>query len=115
MIKSKIAKGAGILYKARKTFQISTLKTLYYSIIYPYLTYCIEVWGRASKIHLDSLFKIQKKIVRIVNSADYLAHTDPIFLDLKLLKLSDSYILYIMTFIFTFIKGCYHKHLKISL
>jgi len=54
MIKSKVAKGIGILCKARKVFPISTLKTLYYSIIYPHLTYCVEVWGNTSKTHLST-------------------------------------------------------------
>ena len=69
MIKYKIAKGLGILCKARKVFLIVTLKTLYYSIIYPHMTYCVEVWGNAAKTHLCSLFKMQKKIVRTITSA----------------------------------------------
>lgn len=109
MIKSKIAKGMGILCKAKKTFHISTLTTLYYSIIYPHLTYCIEVWGNSAKVYLNSLFVMQKKIIRIIKSAGYTAHTDPIFSELKLLRLSDIYTLYIMTFVFKFIKGMLPK------
>ena len=44
-IKGKIAKGIGILSKARKVFTVKTLNTIYYSFIHPYLTYCIEIWG----------------------------------------------------------------------
>ena len=44
-IKGKIAKGIGILSKARKVFTVKTLNTVYYSFIHPYLTYCIEIWG----------------------------------------------------------------------
>ena len=33
-----------------------------FTFIYPYLIYCIEVWGNAQHTHLDSLIKIQKKV-----------------------------------------------------
>ena len=112
MIKSKIAKGLGILCKARKVFPVVTLKTLYYSIIYPHMTYCIEVWGNAAKTHLCSLFKMQKKIVRTITSAGYRAHTDPIFNDLQLLKLPDIYIYCVMIFVFRFVKGLLPNVLK---
>ena len=46
-IKSKIAKAVGIISKARNTLSRSSLVTLYYTFIYPYLMYCIEVWGGA--------------------------------------------------------------------
>ena len=43
-IKGKIARGIGILCKARKYLQESTLITLYYSFVYPYLCYCIPLF-----------------------------------------------------------------------
>ena len=109
MIKSKVAKGIGILCKARKVFPIAILRTLYYSLIYPHLTYCIEVWGNTSKLHLDSLFLMQKKVVRVITSAGYTAHTDPLFANLQLLKLSQIYSFFIMTFVFKFTKGMLPK------
>ena len=60
-IKKKIAKGIGILSKARKYLNSDSLKTLYHSFIYPYLDYCIEVWGSACITHLDPLYRMQKK------------------------------------------------------
>ena len=62
-IKSKISKGIGILCKARKMLNSSTLITLYHSFIYPYLTYCVEIWGSSSKKYTDSLYKLQKKLL----------------------------------------------------
>ena len=43
-IKNKISKAIGIMYKARQYLNKSSLVNLYYSYVYPYLTYCIEVW-----------------------------------------------------------------------
>ena len=35
---------------------------MYFTFIYPYLIYCIEVWGNAHQTYLDPLIKIQKKV-----------------------------------------------------
>ena len=42
-IKNKISKVIGIMYKAIQYLNKSSLVNLYYSYVYPYLTYCIEV------------------------------------------------------------------------
>ena len=59
-IKGKISRGIGILYKAKRLLQASSLLTLYYSFVYPYFTYCIAVWGNIYSTVLDPLIKCQK-------------------------------------------------------
>ena len=60
-IKNKISKAMGIIIKARKYLNRKSLLNLYHAFVFPYLTYCIEIWGNASDIHLDALLKVQKK------------------------------------------------------
>ena len=67
-VKIKIAKSIGILCRARKVHKRTTLITLYYAFIYPYLTYCVEVWGSAAKVHIASVEKVQKLACRINTS-----------------------------------------------
>ena len=76
--KDKIAKGIGIISKARKYLNINSLRTLYYSFLYPYFDYCIEVWGSATDSHIQTLIKLQKKAIRIISSLGYLSHTGPL-------------------------------------
>ena len=104
-IKSKIAKGIGILCRARKSLELPTLATLYYSMIYPYLTYCVEVWGNAQQIYMEPLFILQKKVVRIMTSAHPYSHTDPIFKQLHILKLNQIYYSSLAKMMFKFVKG----------
>ena len=52
----------GIIIKARKYLNKKSLVNLYHSFAFSYLTYCIEIWGNASDIHLDALIKIKKKM-----------------------------------------------------
>ena len=54
-IKSKISRGLGVLFKARQVLNSATLLTLYYTFIYPYISYCIEIWGSAAIIHIASV------------------------------------------------------------
>ncbi len=67
-VKIKIAKNIGILCRARKILKTITLITLYYAFIYPYLTYCVEVWGSAAKVYITSVEKVQKLACRIITS-----------------------------------------------
>ena len=108
-IKMKISKGTGILKKAKIYINLSTLVTLYHSFIYPYLTYCLEVWGGAGDVYLLLLFKLKKRVVRIIKSLPRRAHTEPIFLDLKLLSIYQLYKQKISLFMFKCIRGCLPK------
>ena len=81
------------MYKARRYLNKVSLKNLYYAYIYPYFTYCIEVWRSAAKCHVNSLFLLQKKIIRILTFSPYqLAHTAPIFIDLAILPFNKIFI-----------------------
>ena len=104
-IKTKIAKGIGIIYKAKKLLNENTLVTLYYSFVYPYLYYGIIAWGKTTSNFLNSLVILQKRVIRIISSATRLAHTEPLFRRLRLLKLEDIYILNVMLFMFQIRRG----------
>ena len=65
-IKHEIAKGNGIISKARRLLNNDMLCTLYHCFVYSYSNYCIEVWGDTFKTHLQTLVKLQKKVLRII-------------------------------------------------
>ena len=50
---------------------------LYYSLVFPYLIYCNEIWGNASSVLLDPIIKIQKRCVRIIPT--FYRHVNPFF------------------------------------
>ena len=62
-----------------------TLTNLYHTFIFPYLIYCVEVWGSACKTNLTPITLLQKKIVRILSFSDRLEHTEPLFIRLDIL------------------------------
>ena len=69
--KNMISKGIGIMSKASKYLKRKSLLTLFYSHIYSYMIYCIEAWGNASNCHLDQLYIIQKKVIRLISFTNY--------------------------------------------
>ena len=74
-----ISKYNGIIRKVRPNLPDHTLHTLYNTFILPYLSYCAIIWADNNNSHLDSLFLLQKKSVRICTNSVWLAHTDPHF------------------------------------
>ena len=47
-----MSKAIGIMYKAMQHLNKQALVNLYYSYVYPYLTYLIETWGCTCKTQL---------------------------------------------------------------
>uniref|UniRef100_A0A8C6MEW6 Reverse transcriptase domain-containing protein n=1 Tax=Nothobranchius furzeri TaxID=105023 RepID=A0A8C6MEW6_NOTFU len=99
-IKQKISKSIGILNKVKGFLEISTLQTLYYSFILPYLTYCIEVWGNTYKTNTNPLFLLQKKVLRILYKANPREHTNKYFVLSKIMKFKDLVNLKILLIMF---------------
>ena len=99
-VSGKIARGLDMIIKARKYLNKAALMSLYYSFIYPYLTYCNQIWGTAYPTHQTKLIVIQKKAVRSIAGAKYRAPTDALFSDLGILKFVDVNIYLTMLFMF---------------
>jgi exonuclease III len=99
-IKTKISKGLGIIKKTRKFFNDNIIRTLYHSFIFPYLTYCLEIWGSAAETHLNLLLKVQKQYVRIATHSDFRAHTNDLFKKLNILPIEKLYHNQILIFMY---------------
>ena len=64
-IAGKIARGIGMLIKARPFLNKVGLMSRYYSFIYPYLTNCNHIWGATYKTRLKRLVILQNKAIRV--------------------------------------------------
>ena len=90
-INNKLSKCIGIMVKARKNLPKSSLLTLYYTFAYPYLLYCIHVWGKSGKTVLKLLIKTQNNLVRIITSSGYRTNTESLYQNIKVLKVPEIY------------------------
>ena len=88
----KLSKAVGIIYKLSSlNVPKSVLTQVYYSIAYPYLNYNVCSYLGTYRTHVDRILLIQKKLVRIINRAPYLAHTNELFYNSNILKIQDIY------------------------
>ena len=92
-IGSKIAKSIGILSQARKNLHRKTLIQLYHAFLYPYLSYCVLIWGNAPATTLWPIYKLQKLALRIIMNAGHRASSLPFCKEHSILRLPDIYTL----------------------
>ena len=57
----KIPKTIGLLYKARCHVTRKSLLSLYFSLVYPYLTYCNVGWSSTYPTNINSMYLLQPK------------------------------------------------------
>ena len=90
-ISKKISKGIGTILKSRKVFCNETLLSLYHTFVYPYLSYCIHVWGKAYKTHLNDLVVLQNKALRIINRVPPRTNMDNFYIENNILTVKHIY------------------------
>ena len=78
-VASKVSKSVGVIHKSSFCLTRTALCTLYYSLIYSYLQYCMLEWGSTYPTHLRCLVLLQKRIIRIISKKGFDAHTNPLF------------------------------------
>ena len=96
----KISRHIALLYQLKDLTTPEVLKTVFYAHIYPLLNYCNPIWCITYPTYLIPLKLQLKKIVRIITNTNYLAHTDPIFQQTRILKLDDVTKLAIATYMY---------------
>ena len=99
-IAGKISRVNGVLSRLKRFVPSDILKMIYNALIQPHLNYGVLLWGKnTARIH-----KLQKWAVRSITLSKYNAHTTPLFIKLKLLKIHDIYSLCLLKF--------YHKYIN---
>ena len=91
-IASNLSKRIGIISRLRHFVPVSTLICIYNSLMLPYLTYGVIVWGHAAKCHIERILKLQKRALRLIYSAHYLSHAIPYFHQANILPINLLYL-----------------------
>ena len=101
-VANKVSKSIGIIRKSSFYLSTKSLRTLYFSLVYPYLFYCNLVWASTYRTNLVRLVILQKRVVRTIAKTNFYAHTDPIFKNLGILKFDDIHLLQLGLFMYSF-------------
>ena len=72
----KVAKSIGLLYKLNRFLPETILKTLYTSLIHPYLSYGIEARHGTYQNNTSKIFVLKKKDIRAIYN---LAYNEPLW------------------------------------
>lgn len=88
-IKTKISKSLSVINKVKQCLDMNALRTLYCTLVLPYFTYCVEIWGNTYQCTIDPLVLLQKRALRIIHKAGFREHTHNLFIQSKLLKIVD--------------------------
>ena len=83
------------------------MSNIYHTYIYPYLIYCIEVWGNVPKCHLSPILLLKK---HNITYSHYLAHTENIFKELHILPLDKVYVSRVGIFLYN--NNIFISHIK---
>ena len=65
---SKVSKNVGVLSRVRKCVPDNVLRSLYFSLIYPYLIYGCQVWSSGSISAIKKLQSTQNRCIRLFYS-----------------------------------------------
>ena len=95
-----VSRNVGVINKLKHFFPTRILFMLYSTLILPYINNGILAWGNANKSDLNRLLLIQKKAIRIVTNSGYRSHTNVLFFENNILKITDLYLFQLGQFMF---------------
>ena len=96
------------MYKARQYLKKSSLVNLYYLYVYPYLIYCIEVWGCAYQTHLQCLFLLPEKYYSYHYMFTLSCSHRPLFMSLEILPLEKIFYHRYRLMMYTYYNNCFY-------
>ena len=73
------------------------------SLILPYVSYCIHVWGKAYDTHLKHVLVLQNKAVRIIAGVPPRTSADNLYLELDILPVKKIFVHAISIFMYKYV------------
>ena len=93
-ISKTISRNIGIMNKLKHSIPHCILRTLYCTLILPYIKLCNTYMGKILiKSYLDKLVKLQKWAIRTVSNSHFRSHGAPLFAKNNFLTITDMYTL----------------------
>ena len=101
-VSGKMSRSIGILIRARSCLNKHAMMTLYYSFIYPCMTYCNNVWGSTYTSNTDKVYTLQKRALRIMFNIGKRESVIPMFTEMCILKFPDINVYLTSRFMFRY-------------
>lgn len=83
----KLSRIVSLLYKVKALMPLHVLKIICNEHILPILSQCMPIWYNTYPTHLLTLFRLQKKIIKIITNSDFLEQSLPLLTETNILTL----------------------------
>ena len=90
-IQRKLSSAVWALSRLKNLLDQKTKVAVYYGLIHSKLLYCISCWGGVSSNKKKKLTSLQKRAMRIICNVEERSPSMPLFKELKILNLDDTY------------------------
>jgi hypothetical protein len=90
-VKNKLCTACYMIRNIKPFMAVNTMKSTYYSYFNSVMTYGLIIWGNSS--HADKVFKLQKRVLRVIMECSYRESCRDLFKELIILPLKSQYIL----------------------
>ena len=87
----KISKTIGIISRLRHFIPTSIILDIYRSLIHPYISYGLSVWGQTTKTNLKRILTLQKRALRLIFLENKREHAIPLFVRANILPVDMLY------------------------
>ena len=85
----KMSKSIGLINKITSLISATARWLLYCTLVLPYIQYFNIIWAKTYSTNLEKIFKLQKRMIRIIANVGFRDHTKTLFFKLKLLTVYD--------------------------
>jgi len=96
-LSSKLNSACYVIRLLKTIISTKNLRTVYFAYIHSIITYGIVFWG--SSPYSNNIFKLQKRVIRIIMKVDNRVSCRELFKKLNILPLHSQYILSILLFV----------------
>lgn len=88
-VTNKLSRMCGILFRVRNCLTTESLTSIYYTLCYPHLTYCVAVWACTWQSFIKKITIAQNKIFRCIFHMNKFESTRNIYNEQNFLKFSN--------------------------
>ena len=96
-LQKKLSSTCFLIWNIKSYLSFSALKMIYHSLFHSVMSYGIMFWGNSP--HSPVIFKIQKRVIRVLMGSGYGDSCRGLFKELKILMLVSQYIFSLSLFV----------------
>ena len=101
-VTNKLARMCGILFRVRNSLTLEALTSIYYTLCYPHLTYCVSIWASTWPSFTKKVTVAQNKILRSMFYMNRFESTRNIFNTQNFLLFSNIHKYFLLLSIFKY-------------